>query len=251
MAARRPYLLIAIPLVLAACGGSGGSSSSSGTTTVSTAPIDAAVTKTLAQSGEKVALSGTVDLSGQAFSISGTGAFGQNEGELHLGLTVPLLGNSTLDLLEKGGSAWIQSPLLSSTLNGKKWLGVDLAKAPPKLFGLDLSPLLVADSPASLLNQLNAGTNPVEVGTETVGGVSTTHYRVDVGKASAADLQRTEDAWVDGQNIVRKLSYSVPIASGTKANPAVLTMTLSDFGTAVSVTVPPASEVAPASAVAK
>jgi len=250
MAARRPYLLILLPLALAACGGSAKPK------TVGAGPIDAAVTKTLAQGSEKVTISGKVNLAGQAISLSGGGAFSRTAGKLHLSLDVPLLGSSTLDVLIAGASTWIKSPLLASSLHGKQWLLVDLAKAPAKVFGIDLTPLLLADSPTSLLDQLDTavlgGSGVEEIGSETVGGVSTTHYRVDVGTTSVKRLQATEDAWIDGQNLVRKLSYDSPVSvSGKKTAPAVLTMTLSDFGTSVAVTPPPAAQVAAAGTVGK
>ena len=146
----------------------------------------------------------------------------------------------------------MKTPLLAASLHGKHWLGIDAASGPAKLFGIDLTPLLLADSPTALLTQFEKGSGAVDLGTQSVGGVSTTHYRVDVGHSSVSALQRTEDAWVDGSNLVRRLSYDAPISTGgTNSTPAVLTMTLSGFGTPVTVTPPAAGDVLDASALRK
>lgn len=239
MATRGPYLLIALPLALAACGGS-----SARPKNVSIAPIDAGVTHTLAQGSEQIALSGEVDLSGAATALSGSGAFKRTAGELHLTISEPLIGDVSLDVREQGTSAWIMTPLLTGSLHGKRWLLIDLGKAPAKLFGIDVAPLLIGASPASLLDHLEQGSNPVDLGSESVSGVSTTHYRVEVSTTNVNGLEDTEDAWIDGQNLVRKLSYSVPIAgNGTSTKPAVLTMTLTGFGTPVTIAPPPPADV--------
>jgi len=243
--------LIVLPLALAACGGS-----SAKPTSVSGDPIDAAVTKTLAQGSEDVAVDAKVTLSGQAISLTGSGAFSRTAGELHLQFSLPLLGSSTLDEVVKGFSAWVKSPLLTASLHGRHWLKFDLVKPPAKVLGIDLGPLIVALSPTSLLHQLDGavlgGSKAEELGSENVGGVSTTHYRVDIGTTNVKSLQRTEDAWIDGQNLVRKVSYDVPTpVSGTSTTQTVITMTLSDFGTPVTVTLPPAADVVDGSKVGK
>jgi len=225
-----------LPLLLAACGGSS-------THKVSGDPIGPAVTKTLEQGSENVAVEANVELSGQSVKVKGNGAFGRDAGQLHLSFDVPMLGTSTLDERVKGGVAWVSSPLLSSALHGKHWLRIELGK-PAKLFGLDLAPLLVAQSPASLLGELGRGSNLEDLGGGSVGGVSTTHYRVDVGAAGSKALQTTEDAWIDDQRLVRKISRDVAVPSaGGKPAHTVVTMTFSDFGTTVSATPPPASDV--------
>jgi hypothetical protein len=238
---RRLPLLLA-PLAFAACGGGA-------TTSVSGDPIYSAVDKTLAQGSEKVALDAKVDVSGQSFSVTGTGAFSRTAGELHLQLTVPLLGASTLDELVKGHVAWISSPLLAGSLHGKHWLRLELGR-PANVLGFDLSALLIGQSPSGLLRTLQHGAVAADVnrlGTETVGGVSTTHYRVAVGEANTKALVPTEDAWVDGEHLVRKVShdFTAPVsATGGKTALAhtVLTMTFSDFGTPVTVAPPPATD---------
>ena len=68
--------------------------------------------------------------------------------------------------------------------NGKTWVKVDVEQALKKL-GLDLPNLGVGQSPTDVLAQLRGSKNTRKVGTETIHGVRTTHYRgtVDVQEA--------------------------------------------------------------------
>src|SRR4051812_45984826 len=104
MAARRPYLLIVVPLLLAACGDSSSPTNANG--------LPSAVQKTLAQGSEKVALDGKVDFSGQKLSLDGDGAFGSKGGRLHLNVTLPIVGRTSVDELVVGNRTWLHSGLL-------------------------------------------------------------------------------------------------------------------------------------------
>ncbi|HEY3831836.1 MAG TPA: hypothetical protein VGO03_06055 [Acidimicrobiia bacterium] len=114
------------------------------------------------------------------------------------------------------------------------------------------------------------------VGTDTVRGVSTTHYRamLDPAKIVAADKQRlarlapalravtqkgidaiaklhtplVANVWIDGHDMVRRFAMDVPslsVATGTTTvNESVsVSMEFYDFGTPVNVQAPPPSEV--------
>ena len=67
-------------------------------------------------------------------------------------------------------------------------------------------------------------------------------------------LHRSVDAWVDGHGLVRrlKLDYDAKVDPTSKQGAhTVLTMTLSDFGIAVSAPPPPAADVVDSSEVGK
>ena len=169
MAARGPILLIVLPVALAACGGSSGKP-------VGGDPLGAAVAKTLAQGSEKVAVKGKVDLSGQSVSVVGDGAFNRTGGRLHLRLNLPALGSTTVDELVDGKEIWVSSPLLASSLHGKHWLRLRASKA----LGYNVG-VFAGVTPTSALSLLGANTRPVLLGTDTLNGVSTKHYRTALG----------------------------------------------------------------------
>jgi len=218
MAARGPYLLILLPLVLAACGG--GSSSKGG------AGLSSAVEKTLTQGSEKVKVSGKVDLSGQTLTLSGDGAFGSKGGKLHLNVELPIVGRTSVDELVVGERSWLRAALL-----GPKWVSVD---SNPKALGFDARSL-VGVTPTSALELLRKGT------AETV---SAGHYRVALAQTNGGVRFNSAEAWVDDQNLVRKvkLDFDANASSTDKAH-TVLTIDYSDFGTPVDVAPPAASDV--------
>lgn len=245
MAARRPYLLIVLPLVVAACGG--GSKHA-----VTGNPLGTAADKTSAQSSEAVAMQAKIDLSGQSLTLSGDGGFAGKDGKLHVKFNLPGLGSSTLDEVFQGDVAWLDSPLLASTLNGKHWVKLDLTK-PVQAFGFNLN-ALTGQTPSAVLDALRLPGSVSSVGSDTVGGVKTTHYRLTPSSTGNGATYKSVDAWVDGNDLVRqvKLEYDARVdpSSSTPAH-TVLTMQFSDFGTPVKATPPQASDVVDASELGK
>jgi hypothetical protein len=218
MAARGPYLLILLPLVLAGCGG--GSSSKAG------AGLPSAVEKTLAQGSEKVKVAGKVDLSGQTLTLDGDGVFGAKGGKLHLNVELPIVGRTSVDELVVGERSWLRAGLL-----GPKWVSLD---SNPKALGFDARSL-IGVTPASALELLRKGT------AETV---SDDHYRVTLAQTNGGVRFNSAEAWVDEQNLVRKvkLDFDANTSASDKAH-TVLTIEYSDFGTPVDVAPPAASDV--------
>ena len=89
--------------------------------------------------------------------------------------------------------------------------------------------------PAQVLSSLPKGSTVTTVGPDTQRGAATTHYRVQLtGTPGSADI------WLDEQGRVRKLASS---ASGQL--PISFTYEFYDFGTPVTVTIPPADQVQP------
>lgn len=139
---------------------------------------------------------------------------------------------------------------------------------------IDTSKLAPGASQASSQMSQGAGSSPLDplsylqgasdsittVGTESVDGTSTTHYRavVDLDKAAAkvggafektikdaetSGLPKTQpiDVWVDGQHQVRK-EIVVTQATGKVPFGTRLTLMFSDFGTPAQVAAPPANQ---------
>jgi hypothetical protein len=232
-------------VVLLALAGCGGSSNRE----VSGDPVAAAADATSKQPSEKVALQAKVDLSGQSVSLGGNGAFSNSgdNGNLHLVVSIGSFGPGNLDEVFDGSVVWLRSPLLTSTLRGKHWIKLDLAK-PTQVLGFDLN-ALAGQTPSSALAKLRLDGKVTKVGTDRVDGVETTHYR----KELSGDY-RSADAWVDDHDLVRrlKLDYDAKVDPTSKQGAhTVLTMTLSDFGTPVSAPPPPAADVVDSSEVGK
>ena len=101
-------------------------------------------------------------------------------------------------------------------------------------------------TPTSALSLLGANTRPVLLGTDTLNGVSTKHYRTALGTTREGARYNSAEAWVDDQDLIRrmKLDFDANISTtgGDKAH-TVLTIDYSDFGVAVTTTQPPAAEV--------
>lgn len=252
--------LLVLPVGAAACGGgSGGKGSSTGVTSAASA-VQAAVAKTAKAGGEHAVLTASVAAAGQSVKLSGSGDF---DSVKHLGklqASMSLGGVDTkIDEVLSGSKIYVSSPLFSAVLPaGKTWLKVDLAN-PPKSLGTYASALGTQD-PAAALAQLKALSGVKETGSQTIGGVDTTRYRgtIDIAKLpaeTAAAVQASGatfgpvDVWVGSDGYVHRVR--VPTSAGAAGQTAktTLTMTLSRFGTGVSVSVPPASQTVDASKV--
>jgi hypothetical protein len=227
---RRALLLAALVLPLAACGGGGSKSSSTQT------PADAvtsAAQKTYAAGSESMALTASVDAAGQAVTLAGHGAFDTKAGKGSMSLDVhagPI--STTVDEVLSGTAVYLKSPLLASALpGGKTWVKIDLAKV--HLSGIDLQSLLTQD-PSAQLKALQAVKSATKVdGTEQIGGVSTTHYRVHTAQKTLPNY----DVWVGDDGYIRRVQVA-------ETSPKVsVTVDLSKFGAKVSAAVPPASQV--------
>ncbi|HVH51589.1 MAG TPA: hypothetical protein VM690_05555 [Gaiellaceae bacterium] len=219
--------MLVLPLALVACGGSKKPASSSS----ALAAVEAAALKTVNAGSEHVTLTASATTGGRKIALSGNGAFDtkNRRGTMHVDLSADTL-TAALDEVLVGTDAYIRSPLLAATLPpGKKWLKIDLAKA-GKAAGFNLS-LLASQDPGQALSYLRSLKSVTVVGKETVGGVSTTHFHAIAPGAT------TYDAWVGDDGYVHQVR--VVTTSGAKVS---ATTGLSDFGAAVHVTVPPASQ---------
>jgi hypothetical protein len=251
--------LAAVPLAAAGCGST--KSAASGTTTAAGASsaVQQAVEKTLKAGSEHVAVTATASTGGQDVTLTGSGAFDSKSrrGTLHANVSLGGIQTSIDEVLD-GTTAYAQSPLLSSLLPaGKSWLKIDLTAA-GKALGVDTT-VLRAQDPAVALAQLKALQKVREVGTAKIGGVQTTHYRgtIDVAKlpqgsagmlSSAGTTLGPADVWVGSDGYVRRqrLTTSSSLIGSAKT---VVTTTLSQFGAAVTVTIPADSETVDASKV--
>jgi hypothetical protein len=237
---RRAVLaLLVLPLALAACGGSKAKNANSGP------PLD--VVRTAAQKTAKagsahLALTANVVTGGQNVDLQGTGAFdtASHQGMLHATFSASAL-SGTIDEVLNGTDLYLKSDIFSVGLPaGKTWIKIDLAKA-AKSRGVNLQTLLAQD-PSQAMQALQSISGAVKLGTATIAGVSTTHYRAQLDPAklpAALRNVRGYEVWVGNDGYVRRVKA---VASAGTSVTATVTTDLSSFGSKVGVTVPPSGE---------
>jgi hypothetical protein len=235
-------------------------------------PIAAAATKTQNAGGAKVAMTVGVTADGTSFDVKANGLFDQSEGDLTMDLSDALAaagqpGSGKVELRyrqESGDTVlYLNMPALTSRLPGSpSWVRLDLQQAGSAL-GVDLNQLLTqgGQSPSDVLDLLRASGSVTEVGTETVNGDSTTHYKAsielakatdDLGASARAMVQRLIDAgapaaipvdvWVGDDGLVRKLTLDESVSMQGHTGDVKLDLELSDYGTSVVVAAPPPDE---------
>jgi len=240
-------------------------------------PVAAAATKTEQAGGAKMTMS--IDITDgttqKTFSITANGVFDQHQGEMTMDMSsvlqsAGLPSGSASEMkfiyLEEDGDPvmYMNSPPLASQLpGGKSWIRLDLEKA-GKSLGVDFNQVMSQSSqnPAQTLDMLRASGQIDKVGPDTVNGVATTEYKGTIDLAKAAELhggaaqqlvQRLIaqgapshipfEVWIGDDGLVRQLRTTEDIQTGGKSLSAVVTIDMSDFGTDVSVSAPPAGEV--------
>jgi hypothetical protein len=258
-------VLAALAGVLAACG-----------VRNSVDPVASAATKTEQAGGYKVAMSVTVSAGGRQLAMTGRGTFGRDTGEMEMdlgGLMGGLGGlsggtgtSSTMKavyLTEDGDPVvYMNLGFLSSFLpGGKSWVRLDIAKA-GKAAGVDVTQLMggAGQNPSDWLSLLRSEGDFSKVGAETLNGVEMTHYHgtVDLRKAAengpaAGALKRILDlgapseypidVWVDDNGYIRQYESSYDETLGGNTMSMTTKVEMSDYGTQVDISPPPADQV--------
>jgi hypothetical protein len=180
-----------------------------------------------------------------------------------------------IEAVQDGLTVYMRFPLIAEKLpQGKTWVKLDVAAA-AKAQGVDLDQLkqFTENDPRKTLDYLRAVAGKiVPVGREDVRGVDTTRYKATIDLLAYKDLmpaaQREKvgsafdqavqqlglrylpvDLWVDDDGLVRKMvmAMSVNAPSGSEQAEMSMTFELFDYGKAVDIELPDASEVADAS----
>jgi hypothetical protein len=161
---------------------------------------------------------------------------------------------------------YMKSPLFSRALPpGKSWLDIDLAKTGKEL-GIGDPTQLGPSDPSQLVQNLRAVSSRVErVGTESVRGVATTHYRAQVElrrlpavapRAKREQARRSSarliqligtdsypiEAWVDAHHLVRRMKLKMAMKIQGHSLTQDLTFELFDFGPKHRIKAPPADQ---------
>ncbi len=271
-------------LAVAGCGSSGTHTSAptSSPKSAPTAlhAVEAAYTTTIDTKTVKFALTENVDAKSssgskisQTVTASGAGDFATNAFQV----TVNASSGGSVEVLETGGVAYVQVPPASraSVPGNKPWVSVNLNQVDQATLGRSFSQITSAsnDSPTQVLSNLNAVSNNVtRVATPVLSGKQTTEYAatIDLNKvaaeakaksgAKAAQAVTAEEQalgthlvpvklWVGANNLLRQVEEQVPIPAASSgatngSGSATLTMTFSSYGSPVSLTPPPSSQVA-------
>jgi hypothetical protein len=264
----------AVAVSLAGCNSSGGTKNAGGSH--SNAQLTAAqeISRISQKAGTvnsfKAHMSIAATAQGKSVSVQGAMAVQARPKVLmDLNLTnVQAAGQSVTGGIEEiltGDAIYIKSPALTKAAgSAKPWMKMSLSAIKQET-GLDIQSQLNQGEqvdPATNLKMFTASTNARKVGTETVGGVTTTHYQGTyslqqaLAKLTADERSKVQQSltqlgvnqmdfnlWVDGQNLPRKMVLATPAGATSPMN---ITVTYSDFNKHVTVTAPPASEVGPA-----
>lgn len=213
-------------------------------TSVSSTPIARAVAVAAQQKGLAVAMQGTIKAKGVDTKLSGDGRIDRRTHRGEFTVTTGIQGQKiAVRTITDGHAVYLSSDLFKGRLPGKKsWMKIDLAKA-AKQRGFDLSGLGSngpSQDPSQVLDYLRGASNVKKIGTETIRGAKTTHYRVtadlkraktrSTSKASKLAIQQLldtlvdktsvpVDVWIDGQDrVVReRVAYTAKLQGSENA----------------------------------
>lgn len=176
-----------------------------------------------------------------------------------------------LEVVQDGDVGYMRFPALDDKLpEGKTWIRAEKGDAASG-FQLDEFEQFAQSDPRDLLEALRAVSSEVKVvGTESLRGVETTHYRAVIDPADLAarapkDQQEQAqtlldqltsqtglvaipvDVWIDASGLVRKLSMS--LSAEAQDGNVELAFEIWDYNEPVTIELPPASQVVDASAI--
>ena len=237
-------------------------------------PVAAAATKSADASTAHIALSLAVQspklAAGKELHVSGSGVVDGASADVTVRLG-SLLGavqapadapSSVRAIVLQQGSddlAFLHLTPMPALAGGKSWVEVDLSKL-ASAHGLDLGELVAGGNavmPAQMLDLLRkAGATVTDLGPATVGGTSTTRYRVlldlaEVAKAAGlpsalvnelgtqATRQVPVNVWIGTDGLVHR----VRVAYTIEQTHASFTATLRGYGANVSISAPPSADV--------
>jgi hypothetical protein len=252
-------------LAMAGCSGKGGTAS---TNTGLGGSVNGSAISLVADSMTKANTAGTVKITG-TMSVGGVSmtlnADEQYSPSFEMSMTAQAAGQNISEILI-GDRIYMDYPALSAELGGgKQWSEINLAEATGSLGAFSSVINSVRnENPLNGLSALIASKQVTEVGTETVQGQQTTHYKGTLNAAqflqsgatgtslsssqiatlksqlqSSGVTTETIDLWVGSNGLPVQVKTSGQSAAGLVS----MTMDLSDWGAPVQVTAPAASEV--------
>jgi hypothetical protein len=240
---------------------SGSSSSSGGGPTLSPSnAIARAAYVTSTQQGFKFTMNIDVNAAGHNVTMTGNGAIAPpGRGTLQMNV-----GPMSIQEIIDAPSVYMKMPLVTGALASTPWVKVN-AGAMMKSMGFG-SPLGGSGDPTMMLGYLKAAGGVTKVGSESVDGVSTTHYHVSIdlnryasvlpqsqraGASTAAKMfqkltgQSTlpMEVWVDSASRLRRMQMQLSMSTAAGSAAMTMDMRLFDYGTKPVITPPPADQV--------
>ena len=260
--------LVPAVALLAACG-----SAKSSAEVVAAAPGKTVAERT-AKISQRLRITPSPDAGGEASPVVLTGK-GAVDFANRRGRVVTNAGGQTIEAVFAGTTVYQHIPAMAAAGGGRDWFKVDFDTLGEAVGVEGLGNLLQSQSsdPAASLQYLRGASGEVtKVGKEPIRGVDTTWYSttVDLSRAAAEAppevgktiRQITEafgieripvEVWIDSSGRARRVRQEVDYSSsgaagrfpaGTLPESVEITLEFYDFGTSVSVELPPADEVA-------
>ena len=223
-----------------------------------------AVTQSLNEQTADISLDADVSTAGLNEHITATGAFNLATHSGTMTITLPDGGpQSSEQVIEDGSTVYVSMPtVLGALLPGKGWVSADASTLASGDSGLG-SDLNGMDDPSAMLHQLQNQGDPVaSLGPSTFEGTSVNEYSVtiplsrlenDLGQLPADDRQLasgtlpssiTEKVYIDDTGLLRGVVVPISISLDDHSLSETVQMSYSNYGTPVTVTPPPANEVA-------
>jgi hypothetical protein len=218
----------------------------------------------LASKADTVKITGTMTLAGKTPMSANITAQEQYSPAIEMSMSLGMDGQNISEVLV-GTTMYIEYPGLSSMMDGKSWGEIDLSKATGALGSVStLLDSAKSYNPTTQISALLASGTVSEVGTQTVDGQQTTHYRGTLDSAQLLKLSasqahltasqlstlqsefktggltsETVDLWVGSD----KLPVEIKMSEGTADGTTEMDMHMSDWGAPVNIGAPPANEV--------
>ncbi|HET7328435.1 MAG TPA: hypothetical protein VFJ14_14250 [Nocardioidaceae bacterium] len=217
-----------------------------------------------------VRLRESVQVGERSIQLSGQGAVDFEDQSARLTFELPAAaGGSSLELRIVDLTLYLKLPPQAATqlTGGKPWAAVDIRQVAMAQAGSALGQLPTQNPMQAFEFLAGAGNKVTKIGTGTIDGVSVDHYRTAIDLAALASAAPNAQAreslnqlqetlgratlpihvWIDGDDLIRRVKLSLPVPQ-TGAVPAgsrvTVVQTLSDFGTEVQISAPPAGQTA-------
>ena len=174
---------------------------------------------------------------------------------------------SKVSMILKDKVMYMQYPGLAAETGGKHWIRLDLAALGGDNPMLALASQLLEADPSKSIGFFEGAQDVTTVGSETVRGVPTTHYKmtIDMQKALASVSENfpgsvstamsqlgmstlPAETWLDADGLPRRFSYDMKLPVPGAPQTVHFSMDFFDYGKPVSVSIPPASDVIDSSA---
>ena len=259
--------LIALMLLLMACGDDSSTSSGEAARSLATASE-----KTLEEQSSKVSVNVSVDSSDGSLPQGGyraEGAFDYSSNKGHMSVDLgklPVTAGSdagSVNVVFDESVIYMKLPgLQKSVPTSKPWVRIDVKELQRQSGGASQFNVFGQADPSQYLQFLQGAGSVEELGSETVRDVETTRFKavVDLNEAVKQAPAETREAltqairatgsksvpvnaWIDSEGLLRRVRYSYGGSEKTGSLSSSITVDFYDFGASVEVRPPPADQV--------